>query len=158
MLALLAAGLLANSACGASGADDRAAAVQDVVREYNRLLAVAFADLDMNALAPVATHDQAQIEFYQMAALAEGKVILDAELQSIEFEEISFPADSNARVVTREMWDYRQVSTETSAVIGTQSGVTYHLEYGLVFEGDRWLVDSVTSLDDEGTSQETTAR
>lgn len=148
----LAAVLLVAAGCSAAPADPRIAEVRSVVRRYDTLLAKGFAELDMNALAPVATRDQAYTEYYQMAAIGESKVRLLATLRSLEFGETSFSSDTTATAVTTEVWDYRQMSTETSALVGTQTGVTYHLSYQLVLQDGRWLVDSVKSTDATGTS------
>ncbi len=139
-------------ALAACAPDPRIAQVQSTVRAYNAQLAKAYAEQDMNALAPVATKKQAETEYYLMASLGEGKLRMFSKLDSLEFGSIVFPGDTVALARTSEVWDYRQISTETSAVVRAEKGVTYHLEYRLVLQGGRWLVDSVKSTDPTRTA------
>ena len=145
---LLVALLVAVLAAGCSG-NSESGRVETTIREYNRQLARAFAQNDMNALSSVATHDQAYTEFYQMAALGEAGFVLKTTLQEIEFTSISFSGDASATAETTESWDYEHVSIETSETVRSEKGVTYRLRYELVLQDDRWLVDKVTSLEDE---------
>ena len=132
-------------------------AVLDVIRAYNAALVGAFQTFDMNELNSTATEEQATREFYLMAALGEGGVRMLATLQSIEFGDVTFPADGEASVTTTEVWDYDHVSLDTSETVRTERGVVYHLRYDLVRFEDRWLVDAVTSLDEEPASEDATS-
>lgn len=135
--------------CDAPGVQQDAADVPSAVRSYNDALVVAFRQLDMNELNQVATHDQAEIEYSLMAALGEGRTQMLATLVSIDFGEVTFSEKGIATVATTEVWDYEHVSLDTSETIRIEQGVTYHLRYDLVLEDGRWLVASVTSVDDE---------
>ena len=140
-------------------ADDAQSETRDVqaaIVVYNDALVRAFAAQDMNALSAVATENQAYTEFYLMAALGEGGVRMHATLQSIDFSDVTFPADGEASVTTTEVWDYDHVSLDTSETVRTERGVVYHLRYDLVRFEDRWLVDAVTSLDEEPASEDAT--
>ena len=150
-LRLLAVVLAFGVLVGGCAPDPRVAQVQRVVRDYNTRLARGFADLDMNALSGVATRNQAQTEYYQMAALGEAKRRMLTTLKSLEFGEVSFATSTTADVATTEVWDYRQVSTETSQVVRSETGVRYRLSYRLVLQDGLWLVDSVKSVDATGT-------
>lgn len=148
---------MVSAGCGsASVKPDASAAVQSTVSAYNEALVRAFRALDMNELNQVATEKQAQREFYLMAALGEGRVQMFATLVSIEFGEVTFPEEGTARVTTTEVWDYDHVSLDTSETVRSERGVVYHLQYDLVLQDGRWLVDKVTSLDEPTESQETT--
>lgn len=156
-IAVLACAALVLSGCGADVLTPEAEAVVGTVRAYNDALARAFVSLDMNELNVVATQDQAYSEFYLMAALGEGRMQMLSTLQSIEFGEVTFPAEGRATVTTTEVWDYDHVSLDTSETVRSERGVTYHLQYDLVLQDGRWLVDAVTSIDDPpAESQETT--
>ena len=144
-VALIALMAVIAASLAACAPDPRIALVQSTIREYNVQLAKGYAQQDMNALAPVATKQQAEIEYYLMASLGSGKLKMLSKLESLEFGSVVFPGEAAAIARTSEVWDYRQVSTETSAVVRSEKGVTYHLEYRLVLEHGRWLVDSVKS-------------
>jgi hypothetical protein len=147
LLVLLAAVLLL-SACKPQAKPDegREQAVRRVVETYNVRLAEAFRAQDMNALNKVATRDQATTEYYQMSALAEGKVRLLSTPRALRFVSARFSSNDTATVETEETWDYEQVSMETSRVVRTERGVVYRLSYVLVRREGRWLVDSVRDL------------
>lgn len=137
---------------GCAAPDPQEQAVQHVVVRYNAALAEGFRRMDMNALSSVATKDQATSEYYQMAALGEGKVQLIASLTDIRFTSTRITGDAKAVVETEEIWDYQQVSTETSAVVRVEKDVRYLLRYDLVREGGRWFVDKVTDIEGAGAS------
>jgi hypothetical protein len=130
------------SACTGSAAQP-SAPVLDAVRVYNRQLSIAFAVQDMNALAGVATEEQATREFYLMAALGEGGVRMVSTLGSIEFGDVAYPAEGRATVTTTETWDYDHVSLDTGETVRSERGIVYELLYTLVLEDGRWLVSSV---------------
>ena len=124
-----------------------AEAVRDSVRAYNEALTRAFAGFDMNELNTAATREQAERDFYLMAALGEGRMQMIATLRTIEFGEVAFPAEGRASVTTEETWDYDHISLDTSETVRQERGVTYQLRYDLVVQGGRWLVDAVTRVD-----------
>ena len=146
-VALIALTVVLVATLAACAPDPRIAVVQASIREYNVQLAKGYAQQDMNTLAPVATKQQAEIEYYLMASLGSGKLKMVSQLDSVEFGSIVFPGEAAAIARTSEVWDYQQISTETSAVVRSEKGVTYHLEYRLVLSDGRWLVDSVKSTD-----------
>ena len=130
--------------------------MHDVVVEYNGALARGFERMNMNELNRTATDEQAQREFYLMAALGEGRVRMFSTLVDIEFGEVTFPADGQASVTTTETWDYVHESLDTSETVRSERGVVYNLRYDLVLQDGRWLVDRVTSLDEPPSSEDTT--
>lgn len=132
-----------------ASADD----LRATVTRYNELLSWGYANLDMNRLTEVASAEQARQEYYHMAALGEGGVKLMADLESIEFEEISVEATS-ASVVTREVWSYTQVPADGGAPIA-RNRVRYDLRYDLEQQqSGHWLITSVTAFDSEELSVE----
>jgi hypothetical protein len=134
-------------ACATIGCTDPAVQgptpIEDAVRAYNQQLVVAFAEQDMNALAGVATEEQATREFYLMAALGEGGVRMVSTLGDIEFGDVTYPAEGQATVATRETWDYDHVSLETGDTVRSERGIVYELRYTLVLEDGLWLVAAV---------------
>lgn len=146
--------LLLCAGCGDAVSPAAAEPILVAVRAYNVALAEAYAQQDMNLLNTVATEDQAFTEFYQMAALGEGRVRMLATLQSIEFGDVTFPEDGVASVTTTEVWDYIHESLDTSETVASETGVQYRLRYDLVLQDGRWLVDAVTSLDEATQSEE----
>lgn len=123
-------------------------AVISTVREYNRLLVRAFAQMDMGVLKPVTTVEQAAKEYTLMVALGEGKARMVARLERIEFGPVRFSGETTASVDTTETWSYKHVSLETSETFREESGVVYRLRYTLVNDGGRWLVAEVASRDE----------
>ncbi|MDO8848072.1 MAG: hypothetical protein Q7W51_06775 [Coriobacteriia bacterium] len=155
-LALIALALAVVVGCSPVVSDADVVAVEHAVRAYNEALIKGFVSFDMNALNLTATEEQAQRDYYLMAALGEGRVQMFSTLQSIEFGEVTFPGEGKASVTTTETWDYEHVSLDTSETVRTETGVVYHLQYDLVLQDGRWLVAGVTSLDETTESQETT--
>ncbi|MBN1153081.1 MAG: hypothetical protein JXA58_07715 [Dehalococcoidia bacterium] len=133
------------------------ALIGSAVLAYNDALIHGFANLDMNELNRTATEEQAQREFYLMAALGESRVRMLSTLVEIEFGEVVVPAQDRAAVTTTEVWDYDHVSLDTSETVRSERGVVYHLEYELVLRDGRWLVDGVTSLDASSDSENDSA-
>lgn len=119
--------------------------IRSVVGRYNELLSWGYANLDMNRLTEVATDEQAQAEYYHMAALGEGGVKLMATLETLEFDSVSIE-ETSAIAVTRETWSYTQVSVSTGEP-SARSRATYGLRYDLRLSGGRWLVADVTAFD-----------
>lgn len=148
--------MLATGCTTAAMVNPEAPMVQEAVRAYNEALIEGFVSFDMNALNVTATEEQAQRDYYLMAALGEGRVQMFSTLVSIEFGEVTFPEEGRASVTTTEVWDYDHVSLDTSETVRTERGVVYNLRYDLIRSEDRWLVDNVTSLDESPESQETT--
>jgi len=145
------------SGCADSPARDEAAVEQTVIG-YTEALPVGFKTFDMNAIAHVATEEHAADQYIFMAALAEGRVQLLATLRDIQFGEVSFPEEGVASVETTESWDYDHISLDTSKTVRSARDVVYRLRYDLtLFEGRQWLVNEVTSLDDQPISEEETS-
>lgn len=124
-------------------------AVKATVRAYNDDLARGFSAMDMNELNGSATQRQAEREYLLMAALGEGRLRMQASLVSIEFGDVRFPAEGTAQVETVEVWDYRHESLDTNATVRSEQGVVYRLRYELILADGRWLVDAVTSLEEQ---------
>lgn len=148
--------MLAMGCTTAGMGNPEAPVVQEAVRAYNEALIEGFVSFDMNALNVTATEEQAQRDYYLMAALGEGRVQMFSTLVSIEFGDVTFPEDGKASVITTEVWDYDHVSLDTSETVRTERGVVYHLQYDLMLQDGRWLVDNVTSLDEPAESEEAT--
>jgi len=148
LLALIAVG------CGTAESDSAIAGVEQTVRAYNDALIRGFETLDMNALNRTATQEQAEREYLLMAALGEGRLQMRSRLISIEFGDVAFPSDDAARVTTTEVWDYDHISLDTSETVRSERGVTYRLQYDLILQDGRWLVDEVTSLEDAAPAED----
>lgn len=123
-------------------------AVETAVRGYNAALVRAYSEFDMNELSTAATQAQADRDFALMAALGEGRMQMLATLRSIEFGEATFAEEGRASILTTEVWDYDHVSLDTSETVRMERDVLYRLKYDLILQDGRWLVDSVTSVDD----------
>lgn len=153
----LSAALVVGDCAGDTQVTDEVLETRAAVTAYNESLIRAFETLDMNQLNTTATEGQAWTEYFFLAALGEGRLIMHATLISLEFGEVAFPEEGKATVATTEVWDYDHISLDTSETVRTERGVVYHLQYGLVLQDGHWLVDSVTSLDEEPAVSEESA-
>jgi hypothetical protein len=127
--------------------------VKDTILRYNQLLSEGYAKMNMTPLKEVATEEHAQKVYYHMAALGEAKIRMESKLVNIEFSDIQFPGKDLARVKTREKWDYTHVSINTEMPARTVvQGLIYRLSYELVKTDGRWLVSSVSVLEENKSS------
>jgi hypothetical protein len=107
----------------------------------------------MTRIQEVATKEQALKVFNHMAALGEAKIRMESQLVDIEFLDIQVAEPGSAKVKTREEWHYTHVNTDAK-IPGQRSvkGLIYELSYELVRRNDRWLVSSVSRLEEQDTS------
>lgn len=148
VLAAFVCGLVLQCGCDADDGTEalRRAALEETVREYNRLLVQGFAEMDMAVLEPVATQEQAEREYVYLAALGEGRMRLEATLISIEFGPVG-SSGATSTVETTEVWDYRRVDIDTGELMAEEADVRYHLRYSLIPVVDRWVVASIETLE-----------
>ncbi len=123
--------------------------LQAAVQRYDTLLARGYRTLNMTALTEVASVEQAKKVYHHMAAMAEGRVKMDARLRDLEFLEIDRQQPDSAMVRARETWDYQYINIDNGA-IAEESTVTYTLRYHLARKNDRWLVTAI-DVDDAVT-------
>jgi hypothetical protein len=84
-----------------------------------------------------------------MAALGEAKIRMESQLVGIEFLDIQFPGKDLAKVKTREKWNYTHMNINTKMPAQTVvRGLTYKLSYDLIRKNGKWLVSSVSVLED----------
>lgn len=124
-------------------------AVQDTIARYNQLLAEGYAKMIMTPLREVATDEQAQKVYYHMAALGESRVRMESRLKKADFLEVKFPSRTAAVAKTRELWEYAHINIDTGKTVKTEKDVVYSLVYELVKKDGRWIVTSVTGLNEK---------
>jgi hypothetical protein len=129
-------------------------AVKDTILRYNQLLSEGYAKMNMTPLQEVATLDHATKVYHHMAALGEAKIRMESQLVGIEFLDIQFPGENRAKVKTREKWNYTHVNINTKMPAQTVvQGLIYKLSYDLVKKDGKWLVSSVSVLEEPGAPE-----
>jgi hypothetical protein len=116
----------------------------EAVLSYNTLLAEGYRVQELTPLLAGATPEQVTKVYHHMAALAEGGVVMDALLRSIDFVEIRSREEGRAQVTTKESWNYRYLSSGAQRIPGEERLVNYTVNYRLVKGGERWLVNEVS--------------
>ena len=139
---LIIALILATSACS-PGSNISERQVKGTIMRYNQLLTDGFKNMNMTPLQEVATPEQAQKEYYLMAALGEGKVWMESRLKDIRFLAVRFPSESDVLVTTREKWDYSHRDIATGKTVKEVKDVVYELSYQLKRTNRGWVVTSV---------------
>jgi len=123
--------------------------VKSTILRYNQLLAEGYSRMNMTPLQEVATLDQATKVYHHMAALGEAKIRMESQLVGIEFLDIQFPGKDSARVKSKEKWNYVHISIGSKMPAqGVVQGLIYNLSYNLVKKNGRWLVSSVSVLEE----------
>jgi hypothetical protein len=128
--------------------------VKDTILRYNQLLSEGYAKMNMTPLKEVATEEHAVKVYHHMAALGEAKVRMESKLVNIEFTDIQFPKKDFAKVKTKEKWDYTHVNIGTKMPAQTVvQGLIYKLSYDLIKKDGRWLVSSISVLEEKKPSE-----
>lgn len=126
-------------------------AVQLAILQYTQLLADGYAQMNMTPLLTVATEEQALKVYRHMSALGDAKTRMESRLDDIEFLVVQLAGENRATSRTLEKWSYIHLYRGTGGDIpsGTMvEGMTYTLSYELVKQAGRWLVSSVTVLNE----------
>jgi len=128
--------------------------VKDTILRYNQLLSEGYAKMNMTPLQEVATLEQATKVYHHMAALGEAEIRMESQLAGIEFLDIQFHGKDSARVKTKEKWNYVHISIGSK--MPAQSVVQdliYNLSYELIKKNGKWLVSSVSVLEEPGAPE-----
>lgn len=129
-----------------AGTEKDIRSVTETIARYNQLLSKGYAEMNMTPLQQVATGEQAEREYFHMAALGEARVRMEPELKSLDVREIEFASRNNARVVTDEVWDYNHINIDTQKRTKSVRNIGYTLTYTVVRGNGTWLVSSVLTL------------
>lgn len=73
---------------------------------------------------------------------------MDAQIKKIAVNSIDRNATA-ARVVTKEAWSYQYINTKLKKIVLPRTNIDYLIEYSLQKNGDRWIIDKVTTLSEE---------
>ena len=143
--------------CGTGSEKHVLLAVQHTVLRYTQLLAEGYARMDMTHLQEVATQEQALKTYNHMSALGEAKIRMESSLEDIEFTDIQLSDKDEARVKTREKWNYRHIGTDPKMPRQTVvEDLVYELAYDLVKRDGKWIVSSVSALAEDKRGDLTT--
>lgn len=146
--------LLVVTYCVGCGGDNEKEilAVQHAVLQYTQLLAQGYATMNMTRIQGVATEEQALKVYNHMSALGEAKIRMESRLVDVEFLDIQVAESGSAKVKTREEWNYTHVNTGTEMPVQSSvKGLIYMLSYELVRSNGKWLVSSVSTLEEHNT-------
>ena len=124
-------------------ADSRQAAVEAAVTWYDALLADGYRNLNMSALAQVATAKITGKAYYHMAAVGEAGVKMDSKLQKITFAPLREVAPDTVTISAKENWDYVYWEIKSGKRLFDNS-VQYNLTYKLEHTSNKWLVADIT--------------
>jgi hypothetical protein len=139
----VAASLLLFAACqGASVEASR------TVREYDEMLARAYAGGNASPLADLATAKELGRVQVLIDLKTSGKLVLESKIESLEVTSASTSGDT-ATVETRERWRYHDRHLEPGKPPGPEFVADMKMRYELVREGGRWKVQSVSTLSNE---------
>jgi hypothetical protein len=128
--------------------------VQKTVLRYNQLLAQGYQSLNMTPLQEVASKDQAEKAYVHMAALGEGKVKMQSQLNKITFGKLDFPQPDKCRTTTDELWDFAYLDIQTGAKQDERKNFLYHVNYSLELQGGRWVVTDIVASFEEPAAQQ----
>jgi hypothetical protein len=142
--------LLPLSGCSRNTGED--AAVKSVIERYNQLLIEGYRKQNMNPMQEVATAEQAQKLYHHMAALGEAQLRMESTLRKLQFASVTFPKPGEAKVETRETWDFTQVKIATGEKYYAEKDFIYEMGYQLQKEGNRWLITNVDTISGKATN------
>lgn len=110
------------------------------LRDYLPRMAAAYRTGDVEPLAPYAAQKEGDSILRRVRELAKGGEVLDAELVSLEVEDVRTWSAVNAYVTTVEVWTLRVRATGSGSVLREEIEQTSRVKYQLKREGDRWRV------------------
>ena len=74
---------------------------------------------------------------------------MESKLAGIEFLDIQFSGENLAKVKTKEKWNYTHVNINTKMPAqSVVQGLIYNLSYDLIKKNGKWLVSSVSVLEE----------
>lgn len=129
--------------------------VKGTIIKYNQLLAAGYAKMNMNELVQVATTEHATKVFNHMAALGEANRRMNSQLKKIDFLDLKFPKNNEALVNTVEVWDFVHTDITTNKKILEEKDFVYEITYVLIKDGDRWVIGSVTVVEEPKHKEKT---
>lgn len=148
---LLLIGFIA-SACSSSAEKDRKA-IEEVIKQYDRLLPEGYIKMNMAGLREVCTENHVTRLDHRLEGFRKNKRTIEASLRTIEFTEFKFPRDKSASVATKEVWDIRHLELDSKKVLKEVKGFTYMLSYILEKQGKQWLIDAVEVVEEIAPAQ-----
>jgi len=118
------------------------------VREYDDALVRAYAAADATTLASVATAKEMGRVQVLVDLKSNGKLVLEAKVESFEVTRASTSGESGS-VETRERWRYHDRHLKPGEAKGPDFVADMAMRYGLVREGGRWKVATVSTISNE---------
>jgi len=116
--------------------DEIAAFLQD----YLPRMAEAYRTGDVEPLAPYAAQKEGESIVRRVRELGKGGQVLDAELVSLEVEDVRTWSAVNAYVTTIEVWTLRVRAAGSGTVLREEIDQTNRVKYQLKRDGERWRV------------------
>jgi hypothetical protein len=119
--------------------------VKKIVSEYNRLLIEVNKTRNLEPMQKIADKPVVRKLYLWMAAWEDGNAFMDAELKSLDFQNIKITGN-NASVKTIEKWDYEYRDLDTKEVLSPKESVRYEMEYILEKREGKWLITRINIL------------
>jgi hypothetical protein len=124
-------------------------ALVDTVRQYNSQLQLAYLEVNLNHMAPVATKDQIARLFPTFQALRFEDDYMRAEQVAFKVERVSLKGKDKGQVDTTETWVYWWQDHQTNEITKPRQEAKYHIRYDLVVDDGVWKVDNLEDLDEK---------
>lgn len=143
LLTLLAFALGALGVGCAPTSEERAVERDEIgafLQEYLPLMAEAYRTGDVEPLAPYAAQKEREAIVRRVRELAKGGEVLDAELVSLEVEDVRTWSAVNAYATTVEVWTLRVRATGSGTVLREEIDQVNRVKYQLKRDGDTWRV------------------
>jgi hypothetical protein len=149
---LLVAPLLALLLAGCASRGQEAEAVKGAVTRYTELLRDGYQRQNMNFMREVASEEQASRLYHHMAAMGEGNLRLSSTLGELTFQKVELPAPGEAKVSTREVWDFTHYRIATGEKYAEEKGFIHQMAYTLRNVDGKWLVTDVAVVSSQPTN------
>jgi hypothetical protein len=132
------------SACTSQDTADQLE-IQDTVKAYTKLLFEGYRSLNMTPLTRIATPRRITRAYHHMAALGEGNVKMDAEIEQLLFLDSRVSDAGKAEVKTSERWVCQYYTIDSNQKV-SENIIIYENIYHLIHKTGRWLVDDITII------------
>ncbi len=110
------------------------------VRQYNRMLISCYHRNDTAGLEVFATEREFSKVSHLIQGLAGQHLRMHAELRQMRIENVERWGQDNILVATRELWQYRHVSTTTNSEVKPLTKLEYQMRYNMIREKGHWKV------------------
>ncbi len=101
---------------------------------------------DLKTFHKFASKKVAQKLYIWIKSWQESALFMDAKLLDINFTKIDIVNKEFAKIETTEKWTYRYINGITKQEAHPDSNITYNMQYQLIKNDDRWVINNITVL------------